>query len=68
MYGRRMCVPMDVADDGYRRANVHDVRLAHEDLLCLLAYLAEESLVEKLFAEELLYARVEIEGRHKNKV
>ena len=57
---------MDVADDGYGRANVHDVRLAHEDLLCLLAYLAEESLVEKLFAEELLYACVEIEGCHKS--
>ena len=57
---------MDVADDGDGCANVHDVGLAHEDLLCLLAYFAEEGLVEELLAEELLYACVEIEGCHKS--
>ena len=44
---------------------MHDVRLAHEDFFCFLAYFAEEGLVEELFAEELLDARVEIEGCHK---
>ena len=55
---------MDVADDCYGRANVHDVGLAHEDFFCLLAYFAEEGFVEELLAKELLYARVEIEGCH----
>lgn len=29
---------MDITDDGDRSADVHDVRFAHEDLLCFLAY------------------------------
>ena len=41
---------MDVADDGYGRANVHDVAFAHENLLGLFTYLAEESLMEELLA------------------
>ena len=56
--------PVNISNDGHRCANVHDVGLAHEDLLCLFADLAEEGLVEELLAEELLDARVEIEGRH----
>ena len=57
---------MDVADDGDGCTNVDDVGLAHEDLLRLFAYFAEEGLVEELLAEELLYACVEIEGCHKS--
>ena len=55
---------MDVAHNGNRRTNVHDVRLAHEDLLCFLAYLAQESLVQELFAKQLLYTGVQIKGCH----
>ena len=36
---------MDVSDDGDGRANVHDVGLAHEDLLGLLAYLAQKGFM-----------------------
>ena len=57
---------MDITDDRDWRIDVHDVGLAHEDLLCLFAYFAEEGLVEELLAEELLYACVEIEGCHKS--
>ena len=55
---------MYVADDGDGCRDVHDVGLAHEDLLCLLADLAEEGFMEELFAEELFYARVEVEWSH----
>ena len=55
---------MDVADDGYGCANVDDIGFAHENLLGFLAYFAQESLMEELFSEELLYACVEIKGCH----
>ena len=55
---------MDVADDGDGSGDVDDVGLAHEDLLCLFAYLAEEGLVEELLAEELVDAGIEVEGGH----
>lgn len=56
--------PVDVADNGNRRADVHHVGLAHEHLLGLLAYLAQQRLVQQLFAQELLYAGVEVERSH----
>ena len=56
--------PVDVSDDGNGCANVDDVGFAHEDLLCLLAYFAQQCLVQKLFPEQLLDARVEVKRSH----
>ena len=42
--------PVNISNDGHRCANVHDVAFAHEDLLGLFTYLAEESLMEELLA------------------
>jgi hypothetical protein len=53
---------MDVTDDSYGRANVHDVALAHKYLLCLFAYLAEEGRMQKLLTQKLLDNLIEVEG------
>jgi hypothetical protein len=55
---------MDITDDGDRCIDVDDVGFAHEDLLCLFAYFAEEGLVEELLSEELFDAGVEIKRSH----
>lgn len=49
---------MYVAHYGHWRTNVNDIRLAHQDLLGLLAYFAQERLVEELFSKQLLDACV----------
>jgi hypothetical protein len=53
---------MDVTDDSDRRRDVDDVALEHKHLLCLFAYLAQERLVQELFAQELLDTCVEVES------
>lgn len=56
--------PVDIADDGDGRTDMDDVGFAHEDLLCLFAYFAQQRLVQQLFPEQLLDARVEVERSH----
>ena len=40
---------MYVSDHRDWRADMHNVRLSHEDLLGFLAYFAQQSLMQKLF-------------------
>jgi hypothetical protein len=55
---------MDITDNGDRSCDVHDVTLPHEDLLCLLADLAQEGLAEETFLKELRDAGVDVEAAH----
>jgi hypothetical protein len=57
---------MYVTDHGHWRTDMHDVGFSHEDLLCLLAYLAQEGFVEQLLVKELLDTRIEVEGSHRS--
>jgi hypothetical protein len=61
----RKRAPMYVTDHGHRGTDMYDVGFPHEDLLCFLAYFAQESFVEQLLVEELLNARVEVKGSHR---
>jgi hypothetical protein len=56
---------MDVADDGDGRGDVHDVGLAHEDLLRLLADLAQKRLAEEPLLEQFGDAVVDVEDDHR---
>lgn len=56
---------MNVADDGDGRGDVHDVGLAHQHLLCLLADLAKERLAEEPLLEQLGDAVVDVEDDHR---
>ena len=56
---------MYVTDHGHRGTDMYDVGFPHEDLLCLFAYFAQESLVEQLLVKELLDACVEVKGSHR---
>lgn len=49
---------MDVADHSDWRADVDDVALPHENLLCFFAYFSQQSLSQQLLAFELVDAGI----------
>ena len=57
-------LPMYIPHYRHWRANMHHIALLHQHLLRLLADLPQERFMEKLFLQQSLYTRVEVERCH----
>ena len=55
---------MYIPHDRHWRANVDNIAFLHQHLLRLLADLPQERFMEKLFLQQSLYTRVEVERCH----